>query len=178
MSARRSLRRGGGGAMPGSLAAGAPGWRRARRGQAGRAGWRRGRAGGGGRPAAGGGAGRRFDVRMGGGDAVEAALSYALIVRVLTGEAKLAPPDVPGDVPAASRFYATLRQIRQAAAGRPLLLALDDVHWADPDSLTFLHLLCRRGPAVPPAGLAGGPAGAPPPPTPRPRRAPAPRAGR
>jgi predicted ATPase len=55
---------------------------------------------------------------------------------------------VPGagaeDLPAANRFYVTLRWIRQAAADRPLLLALDDLHWADPDSLTFLQLLCRR----------------------------------
>jgi len=90
----------------------------------------------------------RFDVRMGSGDAVEAALPYGLIGQVLGGADVLATSDVPGDLPAASRFYATLRQIRQAAAGRPLLLALDDVHWADPDSLTFLHLLCRRAAAL------------------------------
>jgi len=104
--------------------------------------------------AAAAGARRRFDVRMGGGDAVEAALPYGLIDQVLTGEDRLATPDVPGDLPAASRFYATLRQIRQAAADQPLLLALDDVHWADPDSLTFLHLLCRRAPALPLAIVA------------------------
>ena len=90
----------------------------------------------------------RFDVRMGGGDAVEAALPHGLIGQVLGGEDTLATPDVAGDRPAASRFYVTLRQIRLAAAGRPLLLALDDVHWADPDSLTLLHLLCRRAPAL------------------------------
>src|SRR5262249_43347707 len=89
-----------------------------------------------------------FDIRMGSGDAVEAALPYGLIGQVLSGADTPVSPDVPGDLPAASRFYATLRQIRQAAAGRPLLLALDDVHWADPDSLTFLHLLCRRAPGL------------------------------
>ena len=49
---------------------------------------------------------------------------------------------------------ATLRRISQAAADQPLLLALDDLHWADPDSLTFLHLLCRRARALPVAVVA------------------------
>jgi len=59
-----------------------------------------------------------------------------------------------GDLPAPSRFYDALRRIRRAAAGRPLLLALDDLHWADPDSLALLHLLCRRAPALPLAIVA------------------------
>ena len=46
----------------------------------------------------------RFDVRMGGGDAVEAALPHGLIGQVLGGEDTLATPDVAGDRPAASRF--------------------------------------------------------------------------
>src|SRR5215472_12315901 len=97
----------------------------------------------------------RFDVRLGGGDAVEAALPYGLIGQVLGGEEELAVPgEEAADVPAASRFYATLRQIRRAAADRPLLLALDDVHWSDPDSLTFLYLLCRRATRLPLAIVA------------------------
>ena len=96
----------------------------------------------------------RFDVRLGGGDAVEATLPYGLIGQVLGGEDDLAAPDVAGDLPAASRFYDALRRIRRAAADRPLLLALDDLHWTDPDSLTFLHLLCRRAPALPLAIVA------------------------
>src|SRR5215472_16537799 len=84
----------------------------------------------------------RIDVRLGGGDAVEAALPYGLIGQVLGGEDELAVPDKEqADVPAATRFYAAMRRIRRAAADRPLLLALDDVHWSDPDSLTFLYLL-------------------------------------
>src|SRR5215475_4004369 len=96
----------------------------------------------------------RFNVRLGGADAVEAALPYGLIGQVLGGEDELAVPDEEADVPAASRFYATLRRIRRSAADRPLLLALDDVHWSDPDSLTFLHLLCRRAATLPLAVVA------------------------
>jgi len=97
----------------------------------------------------------RFDVRPGGGDAVEAALPYGLISQVLSGEDELAVPgEGEADVTAASRFYATLRRIRRAAADRPLLLALDDVHWSDPDSLTFLYLLCRRAATLPLAVVA------------------------
>ena len=97
----------------------------------------------------------RFDVRLGGGDAVEATLPYGLIGQVLGGEDELAVPGAEEpDLPAASRFYATLRRIRRAAADRPLLLALDDVHWSDPDSLTFLYLLCRRAATLPLAVVA------------------------
>ena len=89
-------------------------------------------------------AGSRFDVRLGGGDAVEATLPYGLIGQVLGEDGEQAAPEAAGDLPAASRFYVTLQRVRQAAADRPLLLALDDLHWSDPDSLTLLHLLCRR----------------------------------
>jgi DNA-binding CsgD family transcriptional regulator len=96
----------------------------------------------------------RFDVRMVGGDAIEAALPYGVIAQVLGDEGKLAAPGVAGDLPAATLFYTTLRRISLAAAGQPLLLALDDLHWADPDSLTFLHLLCRRAGTLPLAVVA------------------------
>src|SRR5262249_45011740 len=79
-------------------------------------------------------AGGRFDVRAGGGDAVAAGLPYGLISQALGDDDDLAVPDVAGDLTAASRFYVTLRWIRRAAAERPLLLALDDLHWSDPDS--------------------------------------------
>src|SRR5262249_31567458 len=35
----------------------------------------------------------------------------------------------------------------------PLFVALDDAHWADPDSLTLLRLICRRIAALPVAVL-------------------------
>jgi DNA-binding CsgD family transcriptional regulator len=93
-------------------------------------------------------AGGRFDVRRGGGDAVEATLPYGLIGQVLGEDGEQAAPAAAGDLPAAGRFYVMLRRVRQAAADRPLLLALDDLHWSDPDSLTLLHLLCRRAGAL------------------------------
>ena len=93
-------------------------------------------------------AGGRFDVRLGGGDAVEATLPYGLIGQVLGEDDAAAAPAGAADLPAASRFYVTLQRVRQAAAGRPLLCALDDLHWSDPDSLTLLHLLCRRAGAL------------------------------
>jgi DNA-binding CsgD family transcriptional regulator len=96
----------------------------------------------------------RFDVRMAGGDAIEAALPYGVIAQALGDEDKLAAPGGAGDLPTATLFYGTLRRISQAAAGQPLLLALDDLHWADPDSLAFLHLLCRRAGALPLAVVA------------------------
>jgi DNA-binding SARP family transcriptional activator len=46
------------------------------------------------------------------------------------------------------------RLLERAAEGRPLLFVLDDLHWADPDTLTFLRRLTRRGLAVPTLVLA------------------------
>ncbi|HXZ71330.1 MAG TPA: ATP-binding protein [Streptosporangiaceae bacterium] len=59
----------------------------------------------------------RFDVRMGGGDAVEAALPYGLIGQVLGGEEDgLAVPGAGAeDLPAANRFYVTLRSLMDVA---------------------------------------------------------------
>jgi hypothetical protein len=44
---------------------------------------------------------------------------------------------------------AFVEAIEHAAAGRPLLLVLDDVHWADAATLAFLRHLTARGAAVP-----------------------------
>ncbi|HME03432.1 MAG TPA: AAA family ATPase, partial [Solirubrobacteraceae bacterium] len=51
----------------------------------------------------------------------------------------------------AAGLYRMFRCLTSAAAEAPLLLALDDLHWADPDSLTFLGFLARRitSPEVP-----------------------------
>jgi DNA-binding CsgD family transcriptional regulator len=44
----------------------------------------------------------------------------------------------------ASLFYRTLRWLEDLASESPVVLALDDLHWADRDSLAFLSFLCRR----------------------------------
>ena len=98
----------------------------------------------------------RFDVRIGRADAVEATLPYGLIGQALGEDAEPADGERAGDLPVASRYYATLRRIRRQAADRPLLLALDDLHWSDPDSLALVHLLCRRAPELPVAVVATG----------------------
>ncbi len=46
--------------------------------------------------------------------------------------------------PASSRFYRTLAWLEKTCAAEPLLLALDDLHWSDDDSLELRGYLCRR----------------------------------
>lgn len=41
-----------------------------------------------------------------------------------------------------SRFYGTLRSLE--SLGRPALVLLDDLHWADMDSLELMAFVCRR----------------------------------
>jgi DNA-binding CsgD family transcriptional regulator/tetratricopeptide (TPR) repeat protein len=43
-----------------------------------------------------------------------------------------------------ARFYRTLRWLSELSESRPVMIALDDLHWADPDSLALLGFLCRR----------------------------------
>jgi AAA ATPase-like protein len=105
----------------------------------------------------------RFAVGVGRGDRVEAVLPFGLIGQALD---QLLDGKLPGgpmawddgggeaaDISAQARFYGILRGVREAAV-RPLLVALDDVHWSDPDSLTVIHLLCRRLACLPVALIA------------------------
>jgi DNA-binding CsgD family transcriptional regulator len=43
-----------------------------------------------------------------------------------------------------ARFYRTLRWLGEVSAQHPVLVALDDLHWSDPDSLELFGFLCRR----------------------------------
>ena len=85
---------------------------------------------------------------------------YQSIVEALavpSGRPDDAPPVVAlvDDVAARARLHDRLAgSLERAAAGRPLLLVLDDLHWADPDTLSFLRRLARRGLAVPTLALA------------------------
>jgi len=83
-----------------------------------------------------------FRVGIGRGDAVEATLPFGVLDQAL--ESLLDDPfKTRSELSAAARFWAVLQQLQQSAT-RPRLIALDDLQWADPDSLALIHLLCRR----------------------------------
>ena len=88
----------------------------------------------------------RMAVGIGRADVAEAALPFGLLgqaLRPLIGSEVLDVADGTdrADERAANHLSAILGRLRQAA-GRPLLIAVDDTHWADPDSLTLLRLIC------------------------------------
>lgn len=105
----------------------------------------------------------RFAVGVGRGDRVEAVLPFGLIGQALDqllgskhaggSMALYGNSGEAGDISPQSRFYGILREVR-AAASSPLLLAIDDLHWSDPDSLTAIHLLCHRLAVLPVALIA------------------------
>jgi hypothetical protein len=102
-------------------------------------------------------AGGGFQIAIGRGDVVEARLPFGPLEQALgpllthdQSQAGLLTPT--GEVTAASRFWRVLRSLREVAV-RPLLIAFDDLQWADPDSLALLHLLCRRPPTLPIAAI-------------------------
>jgi DNA-binding NarL/FixJ family response regulator len=87
-------------------------------------------------------------VGTGRADVAEAALPFGLLGQALEdllGLEVFHPigGDGRGYQPAPNRLYAILHRLREVAVS-PLLIALDDAHWADPDSLTLLRLICRR----------------------------------
>lgn len=105
----------------------------------------------------------RFAVGIGRGDQVEAVLPFGLLDQALD---QLLEGKVPGgttvlgadggeavDISPQARFFGILRGV-QAAASSPLLVAVDDMHWSDPDSLTAIHLICRRLASLPVALIA------------------------
>jgi predicted ATPase len=87
---------------------------------------------------------------------METSLPFGLMAQALEGMGRrgLLGEDQPGPASAgdrAARFYRVLRFLLGQGRGA-LLLVLDDLHWADADSLVLVSFLCRRlGPA--PAGL-------------------------
>ena len=92
-------------------------------------------------------------VGLGRGHPMETALPFGLIAQALdeVGGRGLLGEDEPGPASAgdrAARFYAVLRWL-QRRMGSALLLAFDDLHWADADSLALLSFLCRRMDSAP-----------------------------
>ncbi len=98
-----------------------------------------------------------FKVGGASGEASETLLPFGVIGRALsragaTDLARAAP-----ELPVAERAAATWYRARDwlASRRRPVLLCLDDLHFADPDSLRLLELLALRPTGTPVAVIAG-----------------------
>jgi DNA-binding CsgD family transcriptional regulator/tetratricopeptide (TPR) repeat protein len=88
-----------------------------------------------------------FAVASAVGSPMETGLPFGLIgqaILALGGEAFDSVAGLERLEVRAARLYRMSRWLSQRAADRPLLLALDDLQWADPDSLELLGFLCRR----------------------------------
>jgi hypothetical protein len=90
----------------------------------------------------------RVKVALGEGVAAEAAVPFGLLSQAfgsLEGFDELgALEGLASTDGRAAFYYRSTRWLEQSARAAPLLLLLDDVHWADPDSLGLLGFLCRR----------------------------------
>ncbi len=79
---------------------------------------------------------------------METSLPFGVLLEALQGVGGqgVLEPDESAAGPAsdrASRFYGVLRWL-QGEAGRGTLLVLDDLHWADADSVALFSFICRR----------------------------------
>jgi DNA-binding CsgD family transcriptional regulator/Tfp pilus assembly protein PilF len=99
-----------------------------------------------------------FAVGVGRGQAMEATLHFGIVSEALKGVGAGTPLDHPKSVGGAgldaraAYFYATLRHLESRK--RPALILLDDLHWADPDSLAVVSFLSHRLASVPVALIA------------------------
>src|SRR5262249_5052350 len=81
-------------------------------------------------------------------------------LRAVAGDELPAVSGIVDDAVARARLHERLAgPLERASGGRALLLVLDDVHWAAPDTLAFLRSIAGRGLAVPMLTLATARAG-------------------
>ncbi len=83
------------------------------------------------------------------GSVAEAVLPFGFLEQALAGlgdgsPLEGAPLDAGAGDARAARFHATVRWLGAITASQPALLVLDDLHWADGDSLALLGVVCRR----------------------------------
>src|SRR5260370_37694776 len=99
-----------------------------------------------------------FNVGVGRGQAMEAMLHVGIVSEAVRGVGAGPPLDVPRSAASAgldaraAYFYATLRHLESIK--QPALILLDDLHWADPDSLALVSFLSHRLGSVPVAVVA------------------------
>lgn len=87
-----------------------------------------------------------FAMGVGRADIAERALPFGLLTQALEpllGRDELTAHGESTAQLAPNRLYAILQRLHEVAK-RPMLIALDDAQWADPDSLILLRLICRR----------------------------------
>jgi DNA-binding CsgD family transcriptional regulator len=92
-------------------------------------------------------------VGLGRGHPMENGLPFGVLVQALDAVRGrgLLGEDAPDSLPAAdwpAGYYRVLRWL-QNRAGDPAFLAIDDLHWADADSVALVSFLCRRLDQVP-----------------------------
>ncbi|HEX2048598.1 MAG TPA: AAA family ATPase [Acidimicrobiales bacterium] len=88
-------------------------------------------------------------------DPMEVSLPFGLlsqVVHALGGAEDLWTATDHADARTAA-LYRTLRWLEEVASG-PILITIDDLQWADPDSLALLGFLCRRVGSLPVAVVA------------------------
>src|SRR4029077_16271939 len=90
--------------------------------------------------------GDQFRISIGRADAAESSLPFGVIDQPLRGlglaRATHKPPRQSPPQARSARLYAALQFLDELPL--PALLLLDDLHWADDDSLALLSFLCRR----------------------------------